>query len=123
MTRAETFSYLPPLTDGELRAQIDRSSTARGLIPGIEYAESPTIRDSYWTLWKLPFVRPADPEAVLAELDQCAAAQSDRVDQAGGYDNDPPGTGGRLRRAPPGVDSPSMPRPIILGIVGDSGQR
>jgi len=64
MTRAETFSYLPPLTDGELRAQII-NLTARGLIPGIEYTENPTIRDSYWKLWKLPFVDRPSPEAVL----------------------------------------------------------
>jgi ribulose-bisphosphate carboxylase small chain len=86
MTRAETFSYLPPLTDGELRAQII-NLTARGLIPGIEYAESPTIRDSYWKLWKLPFVDRPTPEAVLVEIDQCAAHNPTAQIKLVGYDS------------------------------------
>ena len=83
---SETFSYLPPLTDGELRAQII-NLTARGLIPGIEYTENPTIRDSYWKLWKLPFVARPSADAVLAEIDQCAAANPAAEIKLVGYDS------------------------------------
>ena len=82
----ETFSYLPPLTEAELRAQIF-DLTTRGLIPAIEYAERPEARDSFWRLWKLPMVRrPADPDEVLGELDACSAANPDAHVKLVGYD-------------------------------------
>ena len=69
----ETFSYLPPLGEDELRAQV-ADMIRRGLIPAIEYSARPAARDSYWRMWKLPFVhRPSDPAEVLAEIDACAA--------------------------------------------------
>jgi ribulose-bisphosphate carboxylase small chain len=86
MIRAETFSYLPPLSDAEVRTQI-ASLTARGLIPAIEYAVSPQVRDSYWKLWKLPFVDRPSPEAVLVEIDQCAAHNPTARIKLVGYDN------------------------------------
>jgi ribulose-bisphosphate carboxylase small chain len=64
---SETFSYLPPLTDAEVRAQIAHL-TDEGLIPGIEFAVDPKPTDSYWSLWKLPFVGRPSPDAVLAEI-------------------------------------------------------
>jgi ribulose-bisphosphate carboxylase small chain len=70
---SETFSYLPALSDGEVRVQIEHL-TGEGLIPGIEYAVDPGPRDSYWKLWKLPFISRPAADAVLAEIDQCAAA-------------------------------------------------
>ena len=83
----ETFSYLPPLTDGELRAQI-ANLLDRQLIPAIEFAERPTARDSYWQMWKLPLVhRPSDPDEVLTELDACSAANPDAQVKLVGYDS------------------------------------
>ncbi|MGZ4430566.1 MAG: ribulose bisphosphate carboxylase small subunit [Gaiellales bacterium] len=86
MTRAETFSYLPPLTDDELRAQV-AGITGRGLIPSIEYVEHPDPRDSYWRLWKLPFVDHPAPDAVLAEIAECAAANPRAHIKLVGYDS------------------------------------
>jgi len=83
---SETFSYLPPLTDGEVRLQV-ASLTDRGLIAAIEYAQDPGPRDSYWKLWKIPFVDHPAPEAVLAEVDQCAAANPCAQIKLVGYDS------------------------------------
>jgi ribulose-bisphosphate carboxylase small chain len=83
----ETFSYLPPLSEDDVRAQV-RNLTRQGLIPGIEYARDPAPRDSYWALWKLPFVhRPSDPDEVLAEVDACAAANPGAHVKLVGYDS------------------------------------
>ena len=38
-----------------MRGQIDHLH-AEGLIPGIEWSNCPSPYDSYWRLWKLPFV-------------------------------------------------------------------
>ena len=83
---SETFSYLPPMTGAEVRAQVDHLN-AEGLIPGIEYAERPAPRDSYWKLWKLPFVDHPSADAVLAEVDQCAAANPGAHIKLVGYDS------------------------------------
>ena len=83
----ETFSYLPPLGEDELRAQI-ADLIRRQLIPAIEYAERPAARDSYWRMWKLPMVgRPSDPEEVLRELGACAAANPGAQVKLVGYDS------------------------------------
>ena len=85
--RNETFSYLPPLAEDELRAQV-ADLTRRGLIPGIEYTTRPAARDSYWRLWKLPFVHgPSDPVDVLGEVDACAAANPAAHVKLVGYDS------------------------------------
>jgi ribulose-bisphosphate carboxylase small chain len=83
---SETFSYLPPLTDGEVRSQLAHLS-AEGLIPGIEYSEDPGPRDVYWHLWKLPFVDRPSPDAVMVEIDQCAAANPGAHIKLVGYDS------------------------------------
>lgn len=83
----ETFSYLPPLTEDEVRAQV-RNLTRQGLIPGIEYSSSATPRDHYWRLWKLPFVhRPSDPAEVIAEVDACSDAHPAAHVKLVGYDS------------------------------------
>jgi ribulose-bisphosphate carboxylase small chain len=84
--RSETFSYLPQLTDAEVRAQVANLSR-EGLIPGLEYTYEPSSRDSFWSLWKLPFVDRPSPDAVLAELDQCAAEHPDAHIKLVGYDS------------------------------------
>jgi ribulose-bisphosphate carboxylase small chain len=82
----ETFSYLPPLTETELGAQLGNLAD-RGLIPGIEYATDPSPHDAYWRLWKLPLVERPDPATVLAELDACAAANPGAHVKLVGYDS------------------------------------
>jgi ribulose-bisphosphate carboxylase small chain len=85
--RYETFSYLPELTPGEVRAQVE-NLTRQGLIAGVEYAHESGARDSYWRLWKLPFVgRTHTPDDVLAEVDACAAANPGAHVKLVGYDS------------------------------------
>jgi len=83
---SETFSYLPALTDAEVRAQVSHL-TERGLIPALEHAADPDPRDSYWHLWKLPFVDRPSADAVMVEIDQCAAANPRDLIKLVGYDS------------------------------------
>jgi ribulose-bisphosphate carboxylase small chain len=82
----ETFSYLPALTGAEVRAQVAHLA-GEDLIPGLEYTREPSPRDSFWSLWKLPFVDRPSPDAVLAEIDQCAAEHPDAHIKLVGYDS------------------------------------
>ena len=69
-----------------MRGQIDHLH-AEGLIPGIEWSNCPSPYDSYWRLWKLPFVDRPSADAVLAEIDQCAAANPRAQIKLVGYDS------------------------------------
>jgi len=83
--RLETFSYLPALSAEQLERQV-RAILDRGLVVGIEYATTPDPRDHYWAMWKLPLFGPADPAAVLAELDACRQANPGAFIKVNGYD-------------------------------------
>lgn len=83
--KLETFSYLPELTDDEVGAQI-RSILDRGLVVALEYTDEPDPYEHYWTLWKLPLFGVADAAVVLAELEQCRAANPTAYIRLNGYD-------------------------------------
>lgn len=68
--RYETFSYLPPLTAEEVRAQIQYMIN-QGWNPAIEHVEPARSFDNYWYMWKLPFFGEQSVESVLAELEAC----------------------------------------------------
>ena len=53
-----TFSFLPDLTDEEIRAQIDYA-LEQGWAIGVEYTDDPHPRNCYWEMWGNPHVRPA----------------------------------------------------------------
>ena len=84
--KLETFSYLPELSQQQIEAQI-RSALQRGLLVGIEYTDEPDAHDHYWTLWKLPLFGVNDPAVVLAELEQCRAANPSSHIRLNGYDS------------------------------------
>jgi ribulose-bisphosphate carboxylase small chain len=83
--KLETFSYLPEFTDDEVAAQI-RSILDRGLVVALEYTDEPDPYEHYWTLWKLPLFGVADAAVVLAELEQCRAANPTAYIRLNGYD-------------------------------------
>ena len=51
----ETFSYLPPLTSEETRAQI-QYIISQGWNPSVEHVEPQGAGRNYWFMWKLPFL-------------------------------------------------------------------
>jgi ribulose-bisphosphate carboxylase small chain len=71
--RLGTFSYLPPLTAEQTRAQV-ANIVRQGLMPWIEFADDPGPRDHLWSLWRLPMSADPTVDDVLAEVDACAAA-------------------------------------------------
>ena len=48
-----TFSFLPDLTDDEIRAQIDYA-LEQGWAIGVEYTDDPHPRNCYWEMWGNP---------------------------------------------------------------------
>lgn len=84
--KLETFSYLPPMTQGQVSRQI-RYILDKGLIPAIEFTDRPDIDQVYWGLWKLPLLGAKGPEDVLAEIEACKAANPGCYVRLNGYDN------------------------------------
>ena len=70
--RHGAFSYLPPLTDDEIAAQI-RYALLAGWPVSIEYTDDPHPRNVYWDLWGLPMFDLTEPDGVLAEIRECRA--------------------------------------------------
>lgn len=65
-----TFSFLPDLTDAEIRLQIDYA-LAHGWPCSVEFTDDPHPRNTYWEMWGLPMFDLVDPAAVMDEVRAC----------------------------------------------------
>jgi ribulose-bisphosphate carboxylase small chain len=65
-----TFSFLPDLTDEQIKKQVDYC-IEQGWAINIEWTEDPHPRNTYWELWGLPLFDVKDPAAVMFELAEC----------------------------------------------------
>lgn len=83
--RYGTFSYLPALDRDQITRQI-QYVLDRGWTCAIEHVEPARAGQTYWYLWKLPLFAAADPESVLAELDECHAAHPGDLIRLVGHD-------------------------------------
>jgi ribulose-bisphosphate carboxylase small chain len=64
------FSFLPDLTDDEIRKQIEYALD-NGWAVAIEYTRDPHPRNCYWTMWGNPMFDLRDPVGVIMELVAC----------------------------------------------------
>lgn len=68
-----TFSFLPDLTDAEIRAQIDYA-LEQGWAIGVEYTDDPHPRNYYWEMWGNPMFDLRDAAGVMSEVLACREA-------------------------------------------------
>lgn len=71
--RYGTFSYLPDLTDEEIGAQV-KYALNQGWPVSIEYTDDPHPRNIYWEMFGLPLFDLAEPDGVLAQINECRTA-------------------------------------------------
>jgi len=64
------FSFLPDLSDDEIRAQIDYG-LAKGYAWSVEYTDDPHPRNTYWEMYGMPMFDLRDGAGVLQELGEC----------------------------------------------------
>ena len=64
------FSFLPDLSDDEIRAQIDYG-LARGYAWSVEYTDDPHPRNTYWEMFGMPMFDLTDAAGVMLELASC----------------------------------------------------
>jgi ribulose-bisphosphate carboxylase small chain len=64
------FSFLPELTDEEIRAQIGYG-LAKGYAWSVEYTDDPHPRNTYWEMFGMPMFDLKDAAGVMLDLQQC----------------------------------------------------
>jgi len=84
--RYETLSYLPPLSDEQIKRQI-QYILDQGYIPAIEFNESSEPTECYWTMWKLPLFDASSTQEVLREVQECRSANRNSFVRVVGFDN------------------------------------
>ncbi len=67
------FSFLPDLTDAEIRAQI-QYGLDRGYAWSVEYTDDPHPRNTYWEMFGMPMFDLQDAAGVLMEVKNCRKA-------------------------------------------------
>jgi ribulose-bisphosphate carboxylase small chain len=64
------FSFLPDLTDEEIKMQIDYG-LSKGYAWSVEYTDDPHPRNTYWEMYGMPMFDLQDAAGVLLELNNC----------------------------------------------------
>jgi ribulose-bisphosphate carboxylase small chain len=62
-----TFSYLPDLTDDQIRAQVEYC-LAQGWAVSVEHTEDPHPRNTYWEMFGPPMFDVRDAAGVMEEI-------------------------------------------------------
>ena len=68
-----TFSFLPDLTDDEIKAQIQYALDQNWAL-SVEYTDDPHPRNAYWDMWGMPMFDIKDPAGVMFEVNACRKA-------------------------------------------------
>jgi ribulose-bisphosphate carboxylase small chain len=64
------FSFLPDLTDDQIKAQI-QYALSNGWAIGVEYTDDPHPRNTYWEMYGNPMFDLKDPAGILMEINNC----------------------------------------------------
>lgn len=67
-----TFSFLPDLTDTQIKAQV-QYCLEQGWAVSVEYTDDPHPRNNYWEMWGLPMFDLKDAAGVFGEIAACRA--------------------------------------------------
>jgi ribulose-bisphosphate carboxylase small chain len=81
-----TFSFLPELTDDEIRLQIDYA-LAQDWACSVEFTDNPHPRNTYWEMWGQPLFDLRDAAGVLQEVNACRAAHPQHYIKVNAFDS------------------------------------
>jgi ribulose-bisphosphate carboxylase small chain len=80
-----TFSYLPPLSDEQIRAQVQYALDNDWAL-SVEFTDDPHPRNFLWDMWGLPMFDLRDPAAIMLEVRRCREAYPSRYVRINAYD-------------------------------------
>lgn len=81
-----TFSFLPDLTDEEIKAQIQYALN-QGWALSVEYTDDPHPRNTYWEMWGNPMFDIKDAAGIMFEVAACRKAHSDLYIKVNAFDS------------------------------------
>ena len=67
------FSFLPPLSDAQIAAQI-AYAVGNGWAVSVEHTDDPHPRNTYWEMHGMPMFDLRDAAAILEEVNACRTA-------------------------------------------------
>ncbi|HWK66241.1 MAG TPA: ribulose bisphosphate carboxylase small subunit [Rhizobiaceae bacterium] len=79
------FSFLPDLTDDQIRAQV-QYCIDKGWAVSLEFTDDPHPRNTYWDMWGHPMFDNPDAGALMLELADCRKAYGDRYIRVVAFD-------------------------------------
>ena len=82
-----TFSFLPDLTDEQIRKQIEYA-LEKGWALGIEYTDDPHPRNTYWEMWGQPMFDLRDAAGVMQEVRACREHQPECYIRINAFDSE-----------------------------------
>ena len=80
------FSFLPDLTDDQIKKQIDYF-VSKSWAVSVEWTDDPHPRNAYWELWGLPLFDIKDSAAIMYELAECRKAHPGIYIKMNGFNN------------------------------------
>ena len=80
-----TFSFLPPLTDAQVNAQV-QYALDNGWALSVEFTDDPHPRNFLWEMWGLPMFDLRDPAGILLDVQRCRDAYPARYIRVNAYD-------------------------------------
>lgn len=83
-----TFSFLPDLTDEQIKAQV-QYCLDNDWPMSIEYTDDPHPRNVYWNMFGLPMFDIKDAAAIMLEVHACRAQHPEHYIRINGYDRSP----------------------------------
>ena len=81
-----TFSFLPDLTDAQIRAQIEYC-LGNGWAVSVEFTDDPHPRNTFWEMWGLPMFDLKDAAGVMAEVVACRTAHPNEYVKVNAFDS------------------------------------
>jgi ribulose-bisphosphate carboxylase small chain len=81
-----TFSFLPDLTDTQIRAQIEYC-LEQGWALSVEYTDDPHPRNTYWEMFGLPMFDLRDAAGVMTEVASARATFPDHYIKVNAFDS------------------------------------
>ena len=79
------FSFLPDLTDAQVRAQV-AYCLRQGWAVSVEHTDDIHPRNTYWEMHGMPMFDLADPAGVMAEIEACRRENSGHYVRVNGFD-------------------------------------
>ena len=80
------FSFLPDLTDEQIRTQVEYC-LENGWAIGVEYTDDAHPRNTYWEMWGNPMFDLRDAAGVMMELAECRKAFPDAYIRLNAFDS------------------------------------